>query len=188
MTPAHDPVIFNLTPFSVIIAEQPFQAMVCTRMQNQMLFENFIRTFRKGFRLKVTKEFDPNIYEQDVYCKFSPKKTHRQLEKFIIPLNARQESSYQGFEVAIRWRVYLSSFTVTKLFNMDDLDYSNADHIYVAVRQYLHDQSFPLKISENALDEIINFVNGPGTFGQISRENMLNSAAKIACDALGIQR
>lgn len=185
MTPAHDPVNHNLTPFSVIIAEQPFQAMVYAQLSEPVSMG--FRSFRKGFRLRVTKDYDPEVYDSDVHCRFTNLKTQRNLERFIIPQDYKDHPQYAGFSIAIRWGEFLASFKVRKVFSLDDLDYSNADHIYVAVRQYLYDRHFPIKIPEHAIEEIIRFANASHTFGDISREDMLKTSAKIACDALGVQ-
>ncbi len=182
MTPAKEPVIYNLTPFSVIISEQPFQAMVYHQLTKPVSIG--IRTFREGFRLRVTKEYDPEINESDVYCRFTNLKTQRTLERFIIPEHYRDHPSYSGFYLAIRWEEFLASFKIKKMFKLKHLDYSKVDHIYVAVRQHVYDQNFPLKVPEYVFEEINQMVNGLFALEQYTQEELLMKAAKIAFSAL----
>jgi hypothetical protein len=184
MTTANERVIFNLTPFSVIISKQPFQAMVYPQLSEPVSLG--FRSFRKGFRLRVTKDYDPEISKSHVCCRFTNLKTQRALERFIIPEHYRDHPKYTGFNLAIRWEEFLTSFKVKKLFNMDELGYSNADHVYVAVRQYLHDHNVSLKISQNLLDEITKLAESFYDSDFITENEALKRAVDLACRVSGI--
>lgn len=200
-----------IAPLSIIRATKEFDAQIFELFDHCENYEDTIKRFPAGTRLRVELVFKPieickggtinNAFELDyarrlkctelnvndgcLLCHLADSEVESRFYESILPAEYINPDYNYDREIRIEWDVFFSSFEVEKLFDLNNLDYRNGDQRFTAVVQYYYDKSFPLKVPKETLDEIERITEEEFYIGFITENEYHNIVSMIVRDALG---